>query len=192
MNADLDRVIDNGMKRREQEKRDYFHALCDAMDRLAQECGVIFMGQSVGTAGTAISRTLVSVAADKKLELPVMEDAQLGMAIGLSLAGHLPVCIYPRINFLVLALNQLVLHLDKIPRYSSWAPKVIIRTSVATPEPLDPGVQHLGDLSYGIAELLTTVRMVRLIEASDIVPAYEEAVRASESTLLIEYADRYV
>ena len=38
----------------------------------------------------------------------------MGMTIGLLMAGKIPVSIYPRWNFLLLAINQLVNHLDKL------------------------------------------------------------------------------
>ncbi len=101
------------------------------------------MGQAVVDAGTAMSTTLQHIPIEKRLELPVAEEMQLGMAIGMSLSGALPICIYPRFNFLLLAVNQLVNHLDKLPLYSTYRPKVLIRTAVATGYPLDPGPQHL-------------------------------------------------
>jgi pyruvate/2-oxoglutarate/acetoin dehydrogenase E1 component len=128
---------------------------------------------------------------DKLVELPVFEDTQLGLCIGLSLAGYLPISVFPRINFLLLALNQLVLHLDCIPRYSKFRPKVLVRTAVATPEPLNPGPQHLGDFTESIRGMLKTVKVVKLETASQIVPAYEEAVAGEGSTLLIEEIARY-
>ena len=50
----------------------------------------------------------------KKIETPVFEDAQMGMSIGLSLEGFIPITCFPRFDFLILAMNQLVNHLDKI------------------------------------------------------------------------------
>lgn len=128
---------------------------------------------------------------EKRLEFPVAEDCQLGFCIGLSLAGQLPICIFPRINFLLLATNQLVLHLDKLPLYSGYRPKVIIRTAVATPEPLDPGPQHLGDFTEALRLMLRTVAVVRLDDPGKIVYEYEQARDRDGSTLLIEDLGRY-
>ena len=50
----------------------------------------------------------------KKLELPVTEEMQMGMTIGLLMNGYIPVSIFPRWNFMLLAINQLVNHLDKL------------------------------------------------------------------------------
>lgn len=136
-------------------------------------------------------RTLADVPMEKRLELPVFEDTQLGMAIGMSLDGWRPICIYPRFNFLLLAMNQLVLHLDKLPLMGGFKPKVIIRTAVATAQPLHPGPQHLGNYAEAMLYLLDTVTVVKLEDSEGIVPAYEKAMERERSTLLIEYHEKY-
>lgn len=172
-------------------RRTYRDEIVDAMTALGRRDDTVFVGQAVAFPGTAMHATLAGVPPEKRLELPVMEDAQLGMCLGMSLAGLLPVCIYPRINFLLLAVNQLVNHLDKIPQYSSWRPRVIIRTMVASREPLDPGVQHLGDYSEALWRMLGVVVVVHLHLAEDVAPAYARAMQSRGSTLLIERADCY-
>ena len=42
------------------------------------------------------------------------EELQMGITTGLALNGSIPVSIFPRWNFLMLAMNQLINHLDKI------------------------------------------------------------------------------
>lgn len=170
----------------------YRSEICKAMAALADHPDTIFVGQAVEYPGTGMFGTLGSVPMSKRLELPVAEDMQMGMAIGMSLRGYVPICIYPRINFLLLAINQLVLHLDKLPMYGNgWRPKVIIRTMVADDKPMDPGVQHLLDYGYAISNMLSTVTCCRLWNKKHIVPAYEQALKEPGSTLLIERAECY-
>jgi pyruvate/2-oxoglutarate/acetoin dehydrogenase E1 component len=170
----------------------YFEALCAAMTMVAREKPrAIFMGQAVACPGTAMSTTFRDVPREKLLELPVAEDMQLGMAIGMALNGDFPVCCYPRINFLLLAMNQLVLHLDKIPLYSKYRLPLIIRTGVASDQPLDPGVQHLGDFSAAIYDMCQTIRVVSLPSAEYILPAYERALVSEGPTLMVEHLGRY-
>ena len=171
----------------------YFDELCNAMDLLARDPRTIFMGQAVEYAGTAMSKTFKSVPREKLFEMPVAEDFQMGMAIGCALNGEIPVCCYPRINFLLCAINQLVLHLDKIPTYSrgQYAPIVIIRTSIGNSYPLNPGAQHLGDYTNAIAGMLSDVRVSRLSLPEDIVPAYQKALNADRPTLLVEQMGKY-
>ena len=119
------------------------------MDYLATVPNVLFLGQAVACAGTAMSNTLKDVPDHLKVELPVDEEMQMGMTNGLALEGHLPVSIFPRWNFLVCAANQLVNHLDKFPLITEGqiTPSIIIRTSVGSERPLFPGYQHIGNMS---------------------------------------------
>ena len=157
------------------------------------DAGAVFLGQAVACDGTAMRTTLAHLPPERLIEMPVAENMQLGMCTGISLAGGLPVCIFPRINFMLEAISQLVQHLDLLPIYShgGYQPRVIIRTAIATDDPLDPGQQHLGDYSREIESMLRRTYVARLWHAKDIVPAYKLALERKESTILVEYLERY-
>ena len=110
----------------------YRSELIRSMKYLSKNKRVIFLGQSVNYSGNAIYNTLKDISDKKKIELPVFEDTQMGISTGLALNGFVPVTCYPRFDFLILSLNQLVNHLDKIKEMSSGKlnAKVIIRTSI--------------------------------------------------------------
>lgn len=170
----------------------YREALVEAMTELAAVPGALFLGQAVAVPGTAMFGTLEGVPLDKRLELPVEEDFQLGMSIGLAMQGFLPISIFPRWNFLILAANQLVNHLNVLGEMTrSLPPKVIIRTSVGSERPLNPGPQHTGDLTRAFSSLLGNIAVVRLNEATEIRPAYRRAVARTDgvSTILVEWGD---
>lgn len=178
----------------DQPQPSYFDQLCDAMALVAQERKSIFMGQGVGArAGTTMSDTFRDVPDNQLLEMPVAEDMQMGMALGMALGGYLPVCVFPRWNFLICAANQLVNHLDRLQLYSDggYRPKVIIRTAVPSTSPFNPGPQHDDDFTYAFSKMLRTVNVVRLISPAMVVPAYREAVHSKDSTLLVEFTDFY-
>ena len=172
--------------------RDY---LTEAMTYAATHSRAHFLGQAIKYPGTAMTPTFVGVPADQLIEMPVAEDLQLGMSIGLSLQSKAPVIsVFPRINFLMCAMSQLVLHLDALPRYSDqgFLPHVIIRTAVATDTPLNPGEQHLGDYTVALRHLLRTTEVVPLKDARAILPAYREALEPpAHSTILVEYSALY-
>ena len=92
----------------------YFEELKKSMTFLSKKKKVIFIGQAVSYPGTAMYNTLKDVDKKKRYELPVAEEMQMGMTIGLAMNGHIPVSIYPRWNFMLLATNQIINHLDKI------------------------------------------------------------------------------
>lgn len=179
----------------------YRDALTAAMETLSLNPRAVFLGQSIRDGGTAMTTTFAGVPRDRLIELPVFENTQLGMATGMALAGDLPVCVFPRINFLLCAIDQLVLHINALPRYSAYRPKVIIRTAIATPEPLDPGPQHLGNYCIALGELLNVsrdwssfsneIRVVKLNNVKDIEMGYRWAMERELSTILVERTELY-
>jgi pyruvate/2-oxoglutarate/acetoin dehydrogenase E1 component len=173
----------------------YFDELSRAMQMLAAEPKVLFLGQAVSCAGTAMTNTLKGIGPDKLLELPVAEEMQMGMSTGLALAGHLPVSIFPRWNFLLLAVNQVVTHLDKMSLMSNggFKPKVIIRTGIGSERPLHPQYQHVGDFTEAFRLMCKNIEIIRLDETDQIFPAYTKALRRDDgmSTILVEHGDYY-
>jgi pyruvate/2-oxoglutarate/acetoin dehydrogenase E1 component len=151
------------------------------------------MGQAVEYAGTAMTNTLKDVPKEQLLEMPVFEDTQMGMTLGLALAGFIPVSIYPRWNFLICATNQLVNHVDKITMMSDYKPRIIIRTSIGSERPLHPQHQHVGDYTDAFRMLCENVDVIRLEEPEDIMPAYTKAYERKDgiATILVEYGDYY-
>ena len=173
----------------------YADELTKSMIYLSKDPRTIFLGQAVAYPGTAMTNTLKSVPKSKLYELPVAEEMQLGISNGLALNGHIPISIFPRWNFLLLATNQLVSHLDKFSIMSrgNFKTKVIIRTSIGSQRPLHPQHQHIGDFTEAFKKVLSTVEIIRLDEPSDIFPSYKKAIERKDgkSTILVEYGDYY-
>ena len=171
----------------------YKEEVTKAMELLAQHPKTIFIGQAVVYSGSVLSETLRNVPIEKKLELPVMEECQMGLSIGLSLEDYIPVSVYPRIDFLLLAINQLSNHLDVLTEltHNEFRAKVIIRTIIGSKQPFYPGIQHCRDHTKVFEALLENVRVIKLEEAQTVVPSYLEALKSDKSTLLIEIAELY-
>lgn len=173
----------------------YFDELSRAMEFLASDPRTMFLGQAVACPGTAMSNTLKKVAKEKLLELPVTEDLQMGMSTGLALTGMVPVSIYPRWNFLLCAVSQLVNHLDKLSAMSNggFQPKVIIRTGIGSERPLHPQHQHVGDYTEAFRLMCKNIEVIRLDEPEQIFPAYQKALEREDgkSTIIVEYGDYY-
>lgn len=173
----------------------YFDELKRSMEFLAQDPRTVFMGQAVAVAGTAMTNTLKDIPRDRLIELPVAEEMQMGMATGMALAGLVPVSIFPRWNFLMCAMSQLINHLDKVQVMSNgrYRTKAIIRTGIGSQRPLHPQHQHIGDYTEALKTMCTTIEVIRLDEPADIFPAYEKALLRDDgrSTLLVEYGDYY-
>jgi len=172
----------------------YAEELKKSMEFLATDERVVFLGQAVADKGTAMTNSLVDVAEDKKIEWTVTEDMQMGASIGMALEGLIPVSFYPRWNFLCLATNQLVNHLDKLPAMSDWqyTPRVIIRTSIGAQRPLHPQHQHVDDFTEAYQSMCGNhVEVIRLDEPEEIFEAYHLALtrKDNKSTVLVEWGD---
>ncbi|MCH8945304.1 MAG: hypothetical protein IIA85_00055 [Nanoarchaeota archaeon] len=169
--------------------KDYSDKLREAMTYLGNDKNTIFIGQTVGVRGSPIFNSLKEVSLEKRIELPVMEETQMGMSIGLALAGYTPVSAYPRFDFLTLASNQLVNHLDKAYELSNgeFNPKVIVRTAIGSKQPLYPGPQHCQDHTESYKMMLPNMEVIKLNHSSEIMPEYKRALERDKSTLLIEY-----
>ncbi len=176
-------------------KLKYKKELIRSMSFLAKNKKTIFIGQSVNYSGNAIFNTLSHIPKNKKIELPVFEEVQLGLSTGLALNGFIPITCFPRFDFLILAMNQLVNHLDKMRTLSnnSFKPRVIIRTSIGSKKPLNGGVQHTQDYTKIFKSILTEINVVSLKDSKEIFKEFKYALNRndSKSTLLIENGDYY-
>lgn len=171
----------------------YYDALSLAMEWLGQQERTIFFGQGVGNAGTQLSKSFDGVPAEKRIEFPVAEEMQIGLCVGASLNGFIPISIIPRWDFALRAADAIVHSLDRLPLYSDggYRPRVIIRTAVPSIRPFNPGTQHDGDFSEAFRLMLRTVRIIELEDATEILPAYQTALELNGSTILVEYAAKY-
>ncbi len=152
----------------------YFDELKRTMTWLGEKPDTIFLGQAVAVPGTAISNTLKDIDAKKLIEFPVNEDMQMGMSIGMSFNGYHPISIYPRWNFLLLATNQIVNHLDKISLMSDnpYKTPLIIRTAIGSERPLHPQHQHVGDYTNIFKQMCPNIDIYRVDEPEQIFDTY--------------------
>ena len=74
---------------------------------------------------------------------------------------------------------------------NNWKPKVILRTSIGSTNPLNGGVQHTQDYTKQFKEMLTEVEVVMLDKTKDIFTEFKKAYDRDGSTLLIEHGDYY-
>ena len=165
------------------------------MNFLGSQKNTIFIGQAVEVPGTAMSNTLSQINRNKLMELPVAEEMQMGISLGLAMEGYVPISIFPRWNFLLYGVNQLINHIDKfeIMNGKKIKPKIIIRTSIGSQKPLHPQHQHIGDYSEAFRKMSTNIEIIRLKEVKDVLPSYKKAYnrRDNKNTILVEYGDYY-
>lgn len=169
----------------------YKDALTNAMTELAKLEDTIFIGQQIVYAGNPMSTTLTEVPKEKMIEVPVMEETQLGMSLGMAITGKTVVTFYPRWDFIVSATNQLVNHLDKFQLMTEKKVNIIIRLGKGSDKPLDPGHQHKGNYFEEFKSICKNIEFHDLKTANDIELAYKYATKEGGIHVLVEYPELY-
>jgi pyruvate/2-oxoglutarate/acetoin dehydrogenase E1 component len=171
----------------------YTEEIVKAMSMLADNPKTIFIGQAVEYEGTGLYDSLSHLPKNKRMELPVAEYLQSGLANGMAIEGLIPVSTYPRWNFLLMGTDQIINHLDKFKSMSNGklTPKVIIRVAVGSELPVDPQCQHKGNFSEAFRRMTYNTEIIELARAEQIVPAYRRALNRKDgvNTILVEFAD---
>jgi|TARA_R110000822_G_scaffold58756_2_gene146856 pyruvate/2-oxoglutarate/acetoin dehydrogenase E1 component len=171
----------------------YKEEIIKAMSMLAEHPKTYFIGQAVEYEGTGLYDSLSHLPKSKRLELPVAEYLQSGLANGMAIEGMIPISTFPRWNFLLMGTDQIVNHLDKFRSMSNenLTPKVIIRVAVGSEQPVDPQCQHKGNFSEAFRRMTHNTEIIELVRAEQIVPAYRRALNRKDgiNTILVEFAD---
>ena len=167
----------------------YKDAMIHSMTELGEE-GAIFIGYNVKY-GNAIG-TLKNVPDDLKLETPVAENLMAGLAIGMSFEGFIPVLYYERHDFMLVAADAIVNHIDKIERISHGEFKcpVIIRAVTADAGPFYSGITHSQDFTNVFREAVS-FPVEDPVTGEDVIQAVRSARHSGRPAMLIERKSRY-
>ena len=171
----------------------YKDALTEAMKNLAELEDSVFIGQQIVYQGNPMSTTLGFVPKEKMIEVPVMEESQMGISLGMAMAGKRVITFYPRWDFIICAANQLINHVDKIGIMSQekWKPNLIIRLGKGSDKPIDPGHQHRGNYFEEFKSLCKNIEFHDLKTPEDIELAYKYATNEGGIHILVEYPELY-
>ncbi len=169
----------------------YKDSLINAMTYLGNKDDTIFIGQQIVYAGNPMSTTLGNVPKDKMIEVPVMEETQMGMSLGLSMTGKTVITFYPRWDFLVSSTNQLVNHVDKYTLMTGKKANILIRLGKGSDKPLDPGHQHKGNYINEFKSLCSNIKFHDLTSHTSIIDSYTSAYEEGGVHVLVEYPELY-
>lgn len=168
----------------------YHQTIKNYMRILGNRKNSIFLGQQVKE--TDFYGTLCNVPLDKRIEMPIAEEMQMGISIGLAMEGFLPISVYQRCDFLYRAFDQLYNHLTKMRELTGglYTPKVIIRTTIGNKTPLDPGIQHTQNIVSTLrASLEIPVFICSSVE--DVKKTYSYVLNCKESVIIVEKQELY-
>ena len=167
----------------------YKEAMNLAMKELGDE-GAIFIGYNVAK-GDAMG-TLKEVSSEQKLETPVAENLMSGLAIGMSFEEFLPVLYFERHDFMMVAMDAIVNHIDKIERISHGEFKVpvIIRAVTADGGPFYSGITHSQDFTE-VLKAAVSFPVYDPKSGKEILEAFRNARDSKRPAIIVERKSRY-
>lgn len=167
----------------------YKEAMIQSMTELGND-GAIFIGYNVAK-GDAMG-TLKNVPLDQKLETPVAENLMSGLAIGMSFEGFLPVLYFERHDFMLVAMDAIGNHIDKIERISHGEYKVpiIIRAVEAFGGPFYSGPTHHQDFTNLLKELVS-FPVLDPKNGTEVLESFRGAKKSGKPAIIIERKSRY-
>jgi len=169
----------------------YKETLSEIMTKLSKDDDYVFIGQQIVYRGNPMSTTLDEVPKEKMIEVPVMEETQMGMSLGLAMTGKRVITFYPRWDFLISAANQLINHVDKYESMSGEKVHMIIRVGKGSDKPLDPGHQHKANYIEEFKSMCKNVTILDCKTIEDIRLNYDRATSVVGVYIINEYPELY-
>ena len=160
----------------------YHKGLKNEIEKIAKNPKAIFIGQQVQS--ESFYGLLDNIALDKRTEMPVVEELQLGMSIGLAMEGYLPFSIYQRMDFLPRAADQLINHLNLIKIHSKglYNPKIILFTTIGLK---NTGLQHSKNLIKGLRILCNNIKIYDLNTTLGIKEVFKTIIKSKNSSIIV-------
>jgi hypothetical protein len=161
------------------------NAVTLAMTEMGNE-GNIFIGYSI-VPGDAMG-TLENVNLDQKIETPVAENLMVGLAIGMAFEGFRPVVYFERHDFMLVAADAIVNHVDKIERISHGEFKcpVILKTVVDDSTLFYSGPTHEQDFTEGFRTLVD-FPVLDPQSPDEVLACYRYAQQSDRPVMVVEH-----
>lgn len=169
----------------------YHSIIKNKMNELSEINNSVFIGYNIKY-GSKCYGTMSDIPEEKIYEMPVTEALMTGISIGMSLNDMLPILIFERHDFILLALDQIINHLDKINELSDgqFTPRVIIRAILGHNKPFDPGIQHKSNFTSMLKENCK-MRVADCPDEETLILAYNEAIKIPLPIIIIEHKKKY-
>jgi pyruvate/2-oxoglutarate/acetoin dehydrogenase E1 component len=168
----------------------YTEAICEATDQMmAEDSSVFVMGLGVDDPKAILGTTqglVESYGPGRVFDTPLSEDAMTGVAIGAALAGLRPIHVHIRMDFLMLAMNQMVNMAAKM-RYMYGGREsvpMVVRSMIG--KSWGQGAQHSQGL-YSFFVHVPGLKVVAPATPYDAKGCLIEAVRDDNPVLYVEH-----
>ncbi len=174
------------------EKR-YIDALNRTMEQeMETDPSVIVLGEDVAVGGPfGVTAGLVERFGEKRvINTPISEDSIMGVAIGAAIAGKRPIVEIMFIDFLTLAMNQLVNHAAKLRYMSGGQLSVPMVIRVQQGAAGGWGAQHSQCLESWFQHV-PGLKMVAASNSGDAATLLRESIRDEDPVLFLEHRGLY-
>ncbi|MDA1326273.1 MAG: alpha-ketoacid dehydrogenase subunit beta [Proteobacteria bacterium] len=171
----------------------YIDALNQAMaQEMEKDPAIIVLGEDVAVGGPfGVTAGLVEKFGEKRvINTPISEDSIMGMAIGAAIAGKRPIIEIMFIDFLTLAMNQLVNHAAKLRYMSGGQLSVPMVIRVQQGAAGGWGAQHSQSLESWF-EHVPALKMVAASNAADAAQLLTDSIRDEDPVLFLEHRGLY-
>ena len=171
----------------------FIDGLNQAMQQeMDKDPSVIILGEDVAVGGPfGVTAGLAERFGEKRvINTPISEDSIMGVAIGAALAGKRPIIEIMFIDFLTLAMNQLVNHAAKLRYMSGGQLSVPLVVRVQQGAAGGWGAQHSQSLESWFQHV-PGLKMVAASNATDAKVLLTEAIRDNDPVLFLEHRGLY-
>jgi len=161
-------------------------------DEMEQDASVMVLGEDVAVGGPfGVTKGLVDRFGETRvINTPISEDSIMGMAIGAALAGRRPIIEIMFIDFLTLAMNQLVNHAAKLRYMSGGQLGVPMVVRVQQGAEGGWGAQHSQSLESWFQHV-PGLKMIAASNAADALSLLRAAIRDPDPVLFLEHRGLY-
>ncbi len=168
----------------------YKQSITKGMEYLGSLKSTVFIGEGLINAGR-IYGTLNNVSTKKCIEMPIAENLIAGAAVGMAIEGLLPIVIFQRMDFMLIAADAIINHMSLMPHMSGGqiTLPIILRTIIgSTSKKFDVGPQHNHDFTHVFKPYIRTIKLEKAMMGHKI---YPQIFKTGVPTLVVERKDWY-
>jgi acetoin:2,6-dichlorophenolindophenol oxidoreductase subunit beta len=168
---------------------DYAAAAVHALEQeMAHDPRVFLYGEGINDAGAYLNSTdgiAARFGEARCFDVPNCEDALVGLGIGSALMGYRPVFVSLRVDFLMLAMNQIINHAARWPAMTGYQVSVPLTIRALIGRGWGQAAQHSGAL-YSMFANVPGLEVVLPSSPAEGAGLLLTALRSDKTTIVIE------
>lgn len=127
--------------------------------KLSDHENVVFLGENITNSGRIYS-TMDNIPINKCIEMPVAENLIAGCGVGLALSGFNPIVLFQRMDFILIASDQIINHACLIPKMTGvHCPVMFITFKATLKDSFYAGLQHTKDFTHVFSPYMSVCKI---------------------------------